>query len=63
MNVYEHRIKITDPSKFVRRMYPILTKYEEQVKKEIYKILVNDIIEWPNSNLLSLLVVVKKEER
>ena len=36
-------------------------KYEEQVEKEIRRMLDNDIIEWSNSNFLNPLVVVKKK--
>lgn len=60
-NVYEHRIKVTDPSKFVRRTYPIPMKYEEQVEKEIRRMLDNDVVERSNSNFLNPLVVVKKK--
>ena len=60
-NVYEHRIKVTDPSKFVRRTYPIPMKYEDQVENEIKRMLDNDVIERSNSNFFNPLVVAKKK--
>ena len=45
----------------MRRTYPIPMKYEEQVEKEIKRMLDNDVIERSNSNFLNPLVVVKKK--
>lgn len=50
-NIYEYCIKVTDPSKFIRWLYPIPIQYEEQIKREIKIILENGVIERWNSNM------------
>lgn len=61
-HVYQHRIKVTDPSKFVRRTYTIPMKYEEQVDQEIQRMLDNNVIRRSHSNYLNPLVVIKKKD-
>ena len=36
--VYEHSITVSDPTKFVRRTYPIPMRYEEEVETEIRRV-------------------------
>ena len=43
--VYEHAIMVSDPTKFVRRTYPISMKYEGEVELEIRRMIENDVIE------------------
>lgn len=60
-NVYQHRIRVTDPNKFVRRTYAIPMRYEEQVENEIRRMLDNKVIERSNSSFINPLVVVRKK--
>ena len=58
-NTYEHKIQVTDPTKFVRRTYPIPLKYTKPVDEEIRRMLDNGVIERYNSSFINPLVVVK----
>lgn len=59
--VYEHTIKVTDPTKFVRRTYPIPIKYREQVDLEVQQMLEDGIISRSNSDFLNPMVIVRKK--
>ena len=59
--VYEHSILVSDPTKVIRRTYPIPMRYEEEVELEIRRMIENGVIERSNSNFLNPLVVVKKK--
>ena len=52
---------VSDPTKFVRRTYPIPMKYEGEAELEIRRMIENNVIERSNSNFLNPLVVVKKK--
>lgn len=57
---YQHAIKLKEPEKFIRKVYPIPRKYKNEVNAEIQKMLDYNIIERADSNFLNPLVVVKK---
>ena len=59
--VHEHEIKVAEPEKFTRKVYPIPIKHQEAVREEIQRMLELGIIERSTSSFLNPLVVVRKK--
>ena len=60
-SVYEHKINLIEPEKFIRRIYQVPIKYQAEVQQEIQRMLEEDIIEISNSSFLNPLLLVRKK--
>lgn len=61
ITVYEYHIKDTELEKFIRRVYLISMKYQEEVQVEIQRILDQRTVKRSTSSFFNPLVVIKKK--
>jgi len=60
---YEHRLKVTDPTPFFQKGWPVPIAYQEKVDSEIRDMLRYGVIERANSPYINPLVVVVKKDK
>lgn len=60
---YEHEIRVTDPTPFYQKGWPVPIAYQKMVEEEINKMLEYGVIERANSQYVNPLVTVIKKDK
>jgi hypothetical protein len=63
INGYQHEIRVTDPTPFYQKGWPVPIAYQEKVDAEINKMLEYGVIERSNSQYVNPLVTIIKKDK